>query len=532
MIKKIIRITTRLLHSLPEDWRVRWLCKHYRSVGSQGKVSATVIGIQGVEDPFFFTLFALLCKELKAVTGCRAELLQIRSINAAIGTDWLAKCRRSLLLCGLMNRQWGNAYANFVGKVAYRSNSLSYPYGDFFDWFRATKLWQTLQGESNIASLTIDDVLVGDLVIDTYLRFRPSPRFDVSDPFVRSVLWQCLREIRRAKKWFGDTRPSLYLSSFSTYVEHGVAARVAISMGVKVYVYGTTAVFGKSLTSEDTFHTANTSLYKQVFENLSEQDECLARADQEICRRLSGEIDAATAYMKISAYATRGEKLPNVRGSVIVFLHDFYDSPHLYPNLVFPDFWSWIELTICTLREAGVPFWIKPHPNQISRSKQALKELCEAYPNLTILDANINNVELVNAGVLCGITVYGTVAHELAYLGIPTIACAKHPHHAFEFCRTATNITEYKAMLRTPELCLLSKSELRRQALAFFYMHNLHGGSEVLEMRNQFVQLWKNCHSEDVTQKEFGSQINKLLSLPGWQAHVDNLIKEIALDVN
>ena len=73
-------------------------------------------------------------------------------------------------------------------------------------------------------------------------------------------------------------------------------------------------------------------------------------AEAQLKHRLSGGIDDAMAYMKNSAYTYTDAKIPNVKGSVVIFLDDFYDSPHVYDELIFQDFWSWVCFTIGTLK--------------------------------------------------------------------------------------------------------------------------------------------------------------------------------------
>src|SRR5262249_4742192 len=153
--------------------------------------------------------------------------------------------------------------------------------------------------------------------------------------------------------------------------------------------------------------------------------ERLKEAQQQLEVRLGGGIDPATSYMRVSAYAATSEPLPDVAGAVVVFLHDFYDSPHVYDRLVFPDFWTWVCFTIETLQQAGRKFLLKPHPNQVAPDGNALGTLTARYPGLSVLSSRISNRQLVEAGMICGVTVYGTVGHELAYMGVPCISCAK-----------------------------------------------------------------------------------------------------------
>jgi hypothetical protein len=321
----------------------------------------------------------------------------------------------------------------------------------------------------------------------------------------------------------------MYLSTYSTYIEHGIPVRVAISLGIPVRVYGNLITFGKRLSSDDFYHTTNVSQYKLKFESLSpdQRYSAINLAEIHLNHRLSGQIDSATSYMKISAYALSEEPVPDVAGAVVIFLHDFYDSPHIYADLIFSDFWTWISFTIETLSEAKIPFLIKAHPNQIPLSSKVLIELQRNFPEARFISSGVANTQLVNAGMLCGVTVYGTVAHELAYLGVPTISCARHPHSSFEFSRTAKTCNEYKQMLLSPGELPLDRDEMQKQALAFYYMHNISGEEENKELKAAFIKYWKKCEAFEADPEGIADTLQKLRKLLGWKLHLDEIIRDI-----
>lgn len=475
--------------------------------------------IQLVQDRLYFLLFGALGWKLRAHGINRIDAISVNSINGAIGTTWRAKVFRSAVVIKLFVNRWLRAFGDTVDRVAYRSATWRHPLSDLTDWFRANRHWNRLKACPDIASYAIDGIQVGDLVIDSYLRFHPAPEFEVENPFVRALLWQAQRDIRMSTRYFRRARPRLYLTSHATYLEHGIPARVALKNGTEVWSFGNLNTFGKKLTLEDAYHTRDTSNYRRIFEMLDKQEERLDAARIQLESRLSGGIDTATSYMKKSAYSSdTSTPLPDgLGGAAVVFLHDFYDSPHVYADLVFDDFWQWICFTIDTLRQAGIRFFLKPHPNQISLSDEVLRRLKEKYPDLCWLDSSIRNTDLAQAGIACGITVYGTVAHELAYLGIPSIGCARHPHHAFDFCRTAKNREEYRRLLQTLSVRPVSDEAMRRQALAFYYMHNLYGEKADLELLHAFVALWKLCNTESSTEAEITAQFRTMTALPAFE---------------
>lgn len=488
-------------------------------------LNGPLVAVQCVEDPLYIALFSALYEELREQFGARGELVVVRSISGAIGLGWWPGVRRLTLVSLMLSSQWVRSFRGLIDHVAYRSQSLVHPIGDLLDWVRSLRIWRRKRAADGAFELEVGGVPVGDLITDSYLRFRPSPRFVAGDRFTLRLIWQAHRDVRRARAYFRKRKPRLYLTSYSTYLEHGIAVRVALQEGVRVHSFSNFTNFGKKLTLSDWFHTPNTDNYKDEFDAMDQQAARLAQAEAQLQVRLSGGIDAATSYMRVSAYADAAdEPPPGVKGAVVVFLHDFYDSPHIYPDLVFRDFWSWIGFTIETLLGSGIRFYVKPHPNQIALSGEALQKLNAAYPGLLLLSPRITNMQLVNAGMLCGVTVYGTVAHELAYLGIPTIACARHPHNAFGFCRTARTVTEYAEYLRTPAHMPLSKQDMRRQALAFYYMYNQHGEAGDLALRAGFSAFWNACHSPETPNSELLKRFHELRNLPAFKAFAARLL--------
>jgi hypothetical protein len=497
LITRLKKLLAPYLSRYPRDERVAAV---RAAAGIAPPSTRSEVAIECVEDLFYLVLFTAVCRGNAGSGTAGFDLVVPRSaISGLVDRGWGYRVAHAFTLGNILGRKWRRAYDVIGKRIAYRGFSLRDLLAGIPDWFRCRHLWRSLAGSTDISSLRVLGVHVGDLVIDSYLRFRPAPCFDVGDPFVLALLWQAHRDVRRARRYFRHAKPRLYLTSFSTYIEHGVPVRVALQEGVEVRSFGNFTQFGKRLTAADTFHTANTAEYRKGFAMLDRREERLAAAEQQLQGRLAGKIDDATNYMKVSAYQNVGTAIPDVHGAVIVFLHDFYDSPHIYDDLVFPDFWTWVTCTIETLTGAGVPFFLKPHPNQVAASGEVIDVLCAKFPAVRLLPVSATNVQLATAGMICGVTVYGTVAHELAFLGIPSITCARHPHHVFDFCRTARSAPEYIEMLRTPAHRMLDAREMREQALTFYYMHNLHGSEDDLAMRSNISRLWRASHGGDAS---------------------------------
>lgn len=517
-----------LTRRLPDDHRLpRFIAAACLGARTSGRPEIKVL-VQCVADIYYLGLFNIVLDAMRKHRTVVAETFVLRSLDSAIGRGLRACVRRSYPHSGMLSAQWTRIYRQLLGApVGYRSVSWSTPFADARYWFRAWRIWRTLGCSSDLAQLHLDGVLVGDLVADSYLRFSPAAEIKVRDPFLIYCLWQALRDLARANSYFLKARPDFYIGSYSTYIQHGVVARVALNKGVKVIVFGNFQQIGKRLSSGDPYHTKNPFNSFEVRGRYEDTDQALSVAHSQLEMRLSGGRDSATAYMTSSAYgAPVAGEMPDVSGATIVFLHDFFDSPHIYADMVFDDFWSWVCFTIDTLTAAGVPFLLKPHPNQVNGSKDVVDALKKRYPHACFLDVGVSNRLLAERGAVSGVTVYGTVAHELAYLGIPAICCARHPHVAFDFTFTARSIGEYRDLLaRANQLRFEDPAAVRHQVLRFYVSHNLDGSPEELAARDLLVSLWRDCQAPDADGAVLAAGFSRLAAHPGFAQRLHQLMQ-------
>ena len=480
--------------------------------------------IECVQDPFYLALFAHLANALQKRASLQLDLLVSQSFNSAVGFSIVTELFRSFPLNWLLVNQWVRVWAVVSQSIAYRSSSLDFSLGAISDALQTWRTWRQIQCPEDLESLSISGVVCGDLIIDSYLRFRPSPRMQIGDPFLLRVLWQAHRDVRRAQRYFRDIKPIVYITTYTTYVQHGVPARVALQEGVRLVSFGNFQEFGKVHEKDDVYHTRNTLLYKKKFSDLLETKELLDIACTQLEFRLEGGVDNTMPYMRVPTHVSAKNDIPNVRGAVVIFLHDFYDSPHVYADFIFSDFWEWICFTLQILNKEGIPCFVKPHPNQIGLSDAVIIELLEQFPAMVLIPSDVTNRQLVDGGMKCAVTAYGTVGVEMAYLGVPTIACARHPFISFDFCRTAKNRTSYAALLCEALTTVSCPQMLHEESLQFFVMHHLNDNSARLKLRDAFISAWKACHSPSLSAEEVITYFEEMAKLPGFAAFADQVL--------
>jgi hypothetical protein len=496
---------------------------YFSRLSTKQRKPESVVLVQCVEDLYYYGLFGQICSSLQASHSISVEQYVVRCLNVAESSSIFSFFKARFIINPLLSYKWRHLFSSFCDKVAFSGASIM-PINDVIDFFSAIRLWKNINSKDSLINLKIDDVLVGDLINDSYLRYKPSPVIDLDDFYILILLWQALRYVRRSKSYFTISRPALFLTSYCTYIHHGIPVRVALQNGVRVFSFGNYQEFAKQVSLNDWVHTKNPDKYAEKFGMLNNREEKLAAANLALSARLSGGIDAAFSYMRKSAYEETGEVVPNVKGATIIFLHDFYDSPNVYRDMVFPDFWEWICFTIETLIRADIQFFLKSHPNQITLSDHVLSDLKNLYPNLLLISPSVTNKQLVEAGMVCAVTVYGTVAHEMAYLGIPSIGCARHPHINFEFCRTATTRDEYAELLRSSSFCKIDKVSMRKQSLIFYYMHNLNLSPDMLSLREELAKFRAACACAN-DKKDLVSMLQQMSMLDGYKKQIMEMLR-------
>lgn len=396
----------------------------------------------------------------------------------------------------LVNRKWTKLYhaagVNSVSKVDHVGFLTRLRF-----YLRAFKIWRTLKSKDDLINLSIDGIYCGDLIYDTYLRYRARPTVNVQSISVFYFIHSALCVLAFSEKVVQNkARIAAFFSSYSTYIHHGIPVRVFIKHGIPVYTSGNFQQLFKKLSTTDVFHTKTHSRYAQDFKTLDKPKEKIELGMNMLKKKFSGTIDSATIYMKQSAYG--GSTVTNAKLDFdgVVFLHDFYDSPHIYSQMLFADFHEWVECTFALLEKHNLNVGVKPHPNQVVESSQVIDELKRKYPSLKWIDPKTPNSEILNSGIKFGVSVYGTILHELAYHGITPICAGDNPHASFSFVQTPKSIKEYEEMI-VNVMDLNLPADYKEQVAAFYYMHNANA-AEGFTVDESLFTGWNvfNCSSD------------------------------------
>ncbi|MEO5998768.1 MAG: hypothetical protein ABIN89_18505 [Chitinophagaceae bacterium] len=336
------------------------------------------------------------------------------------------------------------------------------------------KIKNELKYKEEVLKIEVDGILMGDLIYDTYLRFNHKSTLDVNDLFLEKIIFETLNIYFNCKKIFSKYHIKALVNSYTTYIHHGIIVRLCLKRNIPVYTVGSNNSLVHKVIKDFPSHQNNHFHFHVLFENLNNKNGRLNKAASLFEKRFTGKLDPAIGYMRESAFTNNHNRdldrfdWPN---TVVLLAHCFFDSPHIYRGLLFPDFYEWITYTLDVLsKQKDINILVKPHPNGIKGNEHVFEELKYKYlnRNITFIDKKTSNNQLFQLKPKAIITGYGTAASEFAYHDIPVLSIYDNPFTSYNFVNVANSIEEYNEMLDNIRFIKIKQN--KEEILEYYYM--------------------------------------------------------------
>ena len=179
---------------------------------------------------------------------------------------------------------------------------------------------------------TYRNIVIGDLIYDTYLRRTNLPTIDLLSSEYQKVL---IEAITLVDYWFdciANKNVSAICISHCVYLG-AIPARVGMHLGVQVFQVNTQALY--RITDEFPHAYTDYVNYRKEFLKLPAEirEAGVKKAEERLNLRFNGEVAVDMPYSTKSAYTRVPQVLgtgiiQNARLKVLIAIHDFYDSPH------------------------------------------------------------------------------------------------------------------------------------------------------------------------------------------------------------
>lgn len=366
---------------------------------------------------------------------------------------------------------------------------------------QAAEIYPGLKTKWDVMKITVDGVLIGDQIYDSYLRFYNEPTVRLDDPRLRELLVQALRIFHATRDYLARNRVSAFLTDDFSYINSGIITRLMFLAKVPVYA----VLFGEPFSlmrcdpepSGAGHQFPPPAIYPyyafpQLFQKLSEteREEGVEKSRRALEERFSGKF-CPLVKVAGTTYAASNERVLDDGTSprILVMLHDFVDSPHGYREMLFPDFVEWLEFLLTRAEKTPFRWYVKPHPCTADPSRAAMNlandkavaDLKRRFPWVTVLSAETSNKQILDDGVSAMFTVHGTAGHEYAYHGVPVVYCGDNPHIAYDFNIHAKTLEEYEGyILHADRLQVpIDKRKIEEFFFMNYYHHNHVHGSRV-----------------------------------------------------
>lgn len=334
--------------------------------------------------------------------------------------------------------------------------------------------------KKEVLNLSYGNIKIGDLIYDHYLRFRGEATIDLNDKYLQNLVEYAKILTDKWNFFLEKNSVKVLLLPYTSYLHWGIATRVALEKKITVFTYGSNNYIINKVSIKYPFHTKNFHEYINYFDLIVEKESKIEVSEKQLQDRLAGKYDKSTSYMLHSAYGENIEKVSIELGKKfsIIFLHCFFDSPHIYGDGLFVDFFEWVDYTLTVASEnENINFYIKPHPNGLKENKKVVdffRNKFKDFRNIIFLSSHISNKQLIEKNPSAVFTYYGTVAHEFAYMRIPVITAGDNPHNEFNFLYNPKTIEEFRYYLLNVGSYELPEKYERCDINKFYYMHYLY----------------------------------------------------------
>ena len=375
---------------------------------------------------------------------------------------------------------------------------------------KSHKIFKNLKNKKDILNLKINNIYCGDLIYDTYIRFRNFPTVDIKDNFLEKIIFKSVVLILAMKELQKKFKFKYLYTNYSTYIFYGIMVRVFLKEGVNVYSGKTISQYNKKLSNSDYLHVEKYKNFQKIFKKLSNKKSKLEKAKKLTNKIFFGKRKNLEFmdYMNVNPFSKSFKKFnSNVDG--VVFLPNFFESQRVWGKLIFLDFYDWINFTCKIIEKNNLNIAIKPHPNifNINTESVSVVELLQKrYPNLKWIDPFVSNLDLFKK-IKFGVSPWGTVLWELPYFKINAISAGEHPACNYNLGYEPRTKKKYENLIINGHL-LKRKKYSKKKIYEFCYMYFIHN-----------LDAYKN-HARKINLNQFDFSSSK--SLTNFIKIIDN----------
>lgn len=305
-------------------------------------------------------------------------------------------------------------------------------------------IFNQLKNKSDFLKLKINNIHVGDLFYDTYLKVFKCETIDIKDRKFKKFFFDCLNLFDWWFKYISKNKKLIKsVIIVHTVYSFGLVTRIANQFNIESLKISHKSII--KINNKNKYITDDVSKNRNniKFFNNQKINKFAKKNIQEI---VSGKSKTGKNY---SSKLKNKFKIVNKSNfKILVSCHSFSDAPHVYGNFFKSDFYEWLNFLGEISNKTSYTWLIKPHPLTYDQDIGFIKNLIEKYPNFILIDKKFTNQEILNIKIDLALTCFGTISFEYPFMNIKVLNFSKnHQFKDYNFCYTPKNINEYKKIL-------------------------------------------------------------------------------------
>lgn len=380
------------------------------------------------------------------------------------------------------------------------------------------KAKESIRTKEDLLKLRIDNGFsIGVDIYETYLMEKQKPTAYLDDPQLYSLIHEFIVDYYFFKDYFVKNKVTALILSHGIY-RYGFLSRLAARHEIPTYRAGI-HFLNKLYCPDDPLKErkfVDFESYKKVFESLdpAEQKSGVELAKRQLERRFNAEVGVNMGFSTKSAFDRSTGKGRAMRESdklkVLIASHCFFDNPFCYGWFLFSDFYDWFCFLGEMSNQTDYDWYVKTHRDYLPGNGPILEELLKKYPRLKMVDKDTSFHQLIDEGLSHVLTVYGTVGHELPYLGVTVVNAGYNPHSGYDFTVNPKTRDEYKNILLNLPHTRIQAS--REDLYRFYYVHYYCMGTINNLMVQDFYELEKKMGRAKESSTEYYTEFLKTLT--------------------
>ena len=366
----------------------------------------------------------------------------------------------------------------------------------------AQKPISKLSSKEDVHKLKYRGIKIGDLIYDTYLRYKNKPTIDIKDPFLVEIYAKIIHSYEILSEFNSKNNISFFFTNQLSYIHHGFPVRFLLNKDKDIKYFGGKGSYMSTYKEKNYWHSYDYRRFPKIFSKLKNKKKKILLAKKLLNDKFTGKIiPQENSILEKSVY--KDNKRNNLKNFVgVIFLHCFVDAPTGRGKCLFNDFYEWTEETLNFLEKNNLSKFmaVKPHPNSRDVSIDTEKLLKQKYPNFIWLDKKTSNKLIFQKKPKFGISVMGTVLTELAYHGIYSIAASTHPSMSYSFvCRAKTKKHYFNMILKAFSTKKTIKVKSKNKIFEYIYCDFLKDDNINLIAKKIKLKDWNFTKSNVLT---------------------------------